>query len=281
MAQENLLEITPIVHEALTPQPFQHVVVGGLVSDALLSEGATIDSAEKIVYVPPDSVVPSVRANGTARDVDILALTDTPEHVTGGLNALAAAAMEAFPRTVISLSGYDTEHCETVPQFITRTVVGDADTLVLSMGDVLQEVPRRHLEDVWALHYRGRVTRILHPAVHVMSYKTRSITGLRRKDMGKVGLLEAVVNRHISAQERAEFQPWEHFAASIEATYSLKGMLANPSFRRSVMVVGRAGLGAAERSPVAVTLAQNTETPFAKFVYAALSRSKPGLRTNL
>lgn len=277
MAGDNLLEATPVVHEVFDDTPFDYAVVGGLVTDALLSDGAVIDAANKSVYIDEETHISTIRPNGTMKDLDMLAFTRDTVAVRESLQQMRRALVDQFPLTSISLSGYDTEHADRAPQFVTRTVVEGDDTLALSLGALRQSIPRTDLEESWQLYFRDSTMAILHPGAHLMSYKIRSVTGIRPKDREKVGRLEGVVRESIPEEAMRQFDTWEQFAASIESHYSFLAGIQNPTAHRLLMSLGRAGLGMVERSPRLVAWAQADASLAAKAARAVLMRSKPGM----
>lgn len=275
MEKDNLLNASAGVHEVLEQKPFGYAVVGGLVTDALLDERTVIDSDNRTVIVDNDSIVPTVRPNGTMKDIDMLAFTPCVDSVHESLGEVRHRLREHFPQTSVSLSGYETEHNDTRLQIVARTVVHDEETLCLSMGSVRQEIPAAHLEDTWRLAYRDMELSVLHPVAHLMSYRARSLAGVRPKDARKVGLLDQRLRAEIAADEYAQFIPWEAFSSSVQDTYTMRRLFERPSLHRAIMVMGRIGLGMIERSPRLIKLSQDDSTVFSRLAHTALAYSRP------
>lgn len=278
---ENLLDATPIIHDALIGRGFGYATVGGLVTDALLMPTTRIDNDARMIVVDSDSVIPTLRPNGTVKDIDLLAFTANHSAVKEGLDAVSDVVAQNYPRTSVSLSGYDTGHHEGHFQFVTRTVYQNDATVALSMGAIRQEIPRWHLEDSWSLWYGDAYMNILHPAAHLASYKVRSITGVRPKDADKVRALQARLQDELPPEELNMYDVWGQFAETVQEHYSLRRSLERPTLRRTTMTLGRIALGMVERSPRLVAAAQGNSAPLARITHATLARSKTGAYTML
>ncbi len=277
----NLLNTAPTIHDSLSAHPFGYAVVGGLVTDALLDERTHIDYKHHRVTFSPDTVVSSLRPNGTPKDIDILAFTTKQHLVRQGSGELRATLSEEYPHTSVSLSGYDTSHNETSLQIVTRTVAYGDETLCLSMGSVRQEIPNTHLEDTWTARYGDHELRVLHPVAQLASYKTRSITGIRPKDAVKVKQLEDRLMNELPRSEWAPYKPWDKFAQNVKEAYTLKRLFEQPDRLQLKMTLGRVGLGMIERSPRLVALSQDNTTYLARLAQAVLRRSKPGYQMDI
>lgn len=280
MERANLLTSLPVIHDTLAERPFGYAVVGGVVTDALLMDDTIIDPTHHAVYVEPNRTIGTLRDNATYKDVDLRVFTIDHDEMRSSLVDLNSRIENTFPHTRISVSGYESEQRDTNPvQLITQIIKQNTTSLYLSMGDVRHEIPASDIEGTWLLYYRDDVVNIYHPVTHIESYKVRSIAGTRPKDRHKVARLEEKVREVMPLEGDAIHKAWSHYAQTVSEYYSVKESLAHPTPRRLIMALGKLGLGAVERTPWLVTLAQDDKSAFSKLAHKILAQSQPSYYT--
>ena len=178
--------------------PYQ--IVGGTGSAALALAETQILVADGAVVAPADLHVPQFRdkRGRNKRDVDVLVLTTRQDHVEKVKGTLEETVGKKLKKSVFELKPASAlRHAQEHP-FVPNLRSFLSDRYVeMSGGRVLQqwkglfpfmiEVDPASLE-TFHLHIEGNdtVTPIPHPGATLLNYLTRSVSGLRPKDMDKV-----------------------------------------------------------------------------------------------
>lgn len=172
--------------------------MGGIVSAALKHEGTVILPDERrivttdaFLHESPD--LGRYRQNGTLRDMDALVLSDDESQVA---TVEGIAEEEIGNRLDISVfrlvSGRQLEEQRAAPFGVQALKTFVSDRYVRNDGGLDKAlfpftVPiDPEVMDSWKLEVNGQEYRVMNPAVSILNYLTRSISGLRPKDYDKV-----------------------------------------------------------------------------------------------
>src|SRR6266702_893187 len=227
LCYEVLGEVDAALREALPPDDPRYLVVGGVVSSALIASSTKIDTAGQVItptMVASDRVV---RPNGTCRDIDILVprlLGETE------VDVLMTAVQDAVDgKMVVSVFGFD-EHiaaptrlqrgAASLTSFISRRTIDRQEALRYSLFPLEQEVAAETY-DPWTLVLptaKATTLQVLHPVGHVLAYDMRSISGRRAKDQAKVSEMARRVfadPRLNEVQQYGIFASWRQFGDAV------------------------------------------------------------------
>lgn len=279
MRDKNLLEACHAVHEVLSNENHGYACVGGLATDAILTGAIDIETSERRIYLSDETYISTTRPNGTAKDIDLLSFTSDIRAVNEALIALRNKLDANFPETSISLSGYDRPSITRRVQFTSQTVDENTDALYLKMGSLIQNIDRSDLECTWTMQYKSTHIHTLHPVALLMSYKTRSLGGIRPKDKDKVIGLENFVSRTFGTQTIEHFAKWEAFAEEVNNHYSFAELMRRPTVDTFIMTLAKTALKNLESNPWLTALAQGKSDAVTKIASRAIRHSKPSFQT--
>ena len=180
-------------------------VIGGIGSAALTHEQTEILPDEKLVVAPKVLFVPQYRETGTLRDFDCLVMTSDEDRI---------AQVEAFAQEhlgeelVVSIFGLK-KAClleeQTAAPFMSTAkvflsdryvVLDEAGRLTAAKKALFPFAVDMDLEtlETWQLVIgNGQPRPIPHPGATILNYLTRSISGLRTKDVEKVNSIGASI----------------------------------------------------------------------------------------
>ena len=218
-----------------------YLVLGGLVSAALAHPDSAIElnGADGYVYAAPDSAIPTIRNNNTKRDVDILIPSLIDDQEAERLKQVAREATD--DRLRVSICAFnerrdDAEDDNIVVSFIkgwvSERTVDDKGILRYEMGPLEQVVePASYRPWRLVLPHDNSSLQILHPVGHVLAYRMRSSSGVRKKDKQKLAEMSdnvMSVGGMYEAQEEGVFKEWKQFAEAVKLSYDWGIKLGHP-----------------------------------------------------
>lgn len=270
----------PAISEVLSNE--RAVVVGGLPTDGLLTEGVIFCASERRIVIPDNARIPAKRSNRSMRDVDVMAFTDD-RSVTAEIQANLTESLRLLGRRAlvpeVSVSGYTSlEELGRTPwlQFVSQTI-RTRDSVVLRAGRITMGMPPKAFEEPWRMSF-GRSDRapsipVFAPPIHIGRYETRSLTGTRPKDQAKVNAMHDVLDRSTlpsSVRELAE--PFDEFAARIKAELTFAEALRRGDPHIATIVLGVSALRFFEQQQWIVDAVQGGKGPIAVIAKRGLSQ---------
>lgn len=188
-------------------------IIGGNGASALLNEDTVIDLESRIISAPSSCDLPRLRADGSVRDVDTLVLSTDPERIEAVRLVGDDVIGDRLPvsvfglRTLAELDGQrrrpwrSTTRVFLADRYV-AAVDGDAQPPVRFEGFKALYPFQAPINDetleTFQLVLHGRPpTPTCHPGATILNYLTRSISGLRAKDLAKVdAMTENVLTRY-------------------------------------------------------------------------------------
>lgn len=208
------------------PQGTSYFMLGGIASGALRAETTIIDENEKRIVASSDSSIPTLRENGTGRDIDIL-VGDILSPERAGV--VKRSVEEAVSNTLrVSVFGFDRHEkvaargvtMSTMVDWLSQRTVDQSGTYRYVMYP-LQQVVHEESYVPWRLQLpSGGEVSVLHPIGHMLAYKMRSVSGLRTKDVEKHEAMERKLLRYPDLVEEMNdgvFREWLQFANAAAA----------------------------------------------------------------
>lgn len=173
-------------------------IMGGVGTAALGCASVEINSSAKEVWVPGSFVLPTHREDGTKRDVDVLVLSSDKNRVAEVAFDLQETVGDALEQSVFDIRSHETLQKQLAHPLgfrAFRTFLSDryeassetSGTYVKSLFPFSLALPNEVLE-TWTLRVGNDETGIPipHPGTTLSNYTSRSISGLRPRDAGKI-----------------------------------------------------------------------------------------------
>ncbi|MGI9595024.1 MAG: hypothetical protein ACR2QK_02625 [Acidimicrobiales bacterium] len=188
-------------------------IIGGNGSAALLNEHTVIDLAARTIEAPAVCDLPRFRPDNSLRDMDTLVLSTDPEQVDAVQTLAEELVGDQLEISLFELKTVaDLERQRSRPvQSSVKVFLGDryVTTFTDERGRIVDiegykslypfQVPiTAQALETFQLITEGRVaTPTAHPGATILNYLTRSISGVRAKDLEKVRMMtENVLTRH-------------------------------------------------------------------------------------
>ncbi len=235
LCYEVLGDVDTALREALPPDDPRYLVVGGVVSSALIASSTTIDTVGQVVIPTMAASDRVMRPNGTCRDIDILVPRLLSETEVDALMTTVQDAVDG--QMVVSVFGFD-EHiaaptrlqrgAANLTSFISRRTIDWQGTLRYNLFPLEQEVAAETY-DPWTLVLptaRTSLLQVLNPVGHVLAYDMRSISGRRAKDQAKVSEMARRVFANPQLNEVRHdgiFADWRQFGNAISRLRGARG----------------------------------------------------------
>lgn len=167
-------------------------LMGGIGSAALAHDGTRIDMDNKEVVVPDDFELSTQRDNGTLRDLDVLVQSSSPDAIDGVEEVVSLTIGNALEHSVFGFRSAEAlarrqNHPLGFVAF--KTFLSDryeqSDGMVKSLVPFSVPIDPESLE-TWTLAIGDMRVPIPNPAMSLINYTNRSITGVRPKDKDKL-----------------------------------------------------------------------------------------------
>lgn len=167
-------------------------IIGGVGVAALLREDTVINTYNKEVIASPLLVLPTLRSDGTLRDLDVLVHSNR----TDDIDFIEDIAKDTVGKELdLSVFGFKSEKSlqkqishplglAAFKAFLSDRYV-TSDGMVKSLYPFSAPINPESLE-TWNLMIGDMHVPIPNPAMSIINYTNRSISGLRRKDKSKV-----------------------------------------------------------------------------------------------
>lgn len=168
----------------------RYTVVGGLGLHAV-THAKEIDWDNHIVRVDPDAYLPTIRDNGTVRDLDTLVQSPDKDEVVAYRRVMESTIGDQLVVSAFGLRPYDTNQ-RGILDFVGDRYIDKTGQLYWRLSGIETAIPTESLEP-WLVEKDGIVCNILNPVAQLGAYMNRSITGVRKKDERKLTGLENVV----------------------------------------------------------------------------------------
>lgn len=195
---KSCIEISEPYFEALQYKQVDHVqIMGGVGSAALVDPDLFIDDATQTLIPMANIDLPQFRPGGSKRDLDVLVLS-TDQEVIDNEEALARDLIgNELVLSFFGLLKTGVLHQQTSRPLrsTARTFLADRYVNGNQLGGIEQAQKALYPFSVqidpsafetWHLQYNGISIPVPHPGTTVLNYLTRSISGLRTKDVSKV-----------------------------------------------------------------------------------------------
>lgn len=239
-------------HDRLTTvdgvRDIPYAVVGGLGLHAV-THAKEIDWDNHIVRVNSDAYLPTIRDNGTVRDLDTLVQSPDKDEVVAYRRVMESAISDQLVVSAFGLRPYDTNQ-RGILDFVGDRYIDKAGQLYWRLSGIGTAIPTESLEP-WLVEKDGIVCNILNPVAQLGAYMNRSITGVRPKDEAKLQELTNIVMPHGKDSDIPKGYQEQYFAFVEQAE----------KLRRARKRLGWIGLKASvlsllEKHPTMVELAQ-------------------------
>lgn len=193
---DSLEVIRPFVERAETQHGVQ--IMGGLGATALAHPEVQINREFKEVQVPEDFSLPTLRPDGTLRDVDVLVLSSSKNRIDEVEKVLKDTIGNTLERSVFGIRPHsilEDQIAKPLGARAFRTFVSDRYEAASNSKEVYKkalfpfQVPMSAESlDTWTLVIGNDEKRIpiSHPGATIANYTNRSIGGVRPKDIDKL-----------------------------------------------------------------------------------------------
>lgn len=173
-------------------------IVGGLGSVALLDTRTVIDAGNQTIIAPDDLYLSTQRDNGSRRDIDVLVTSSDPARIGEVVDTLNEAVGDDLERSVFgfrSAAQLDRIFAHPMGPLAAGTFLADRYGELGNGGEATSaekslfpfRVPlSAEAMEPWRLEIGQSSFWIPNPAVTVLNYSHRSISGLRGKDEAKI-----------------------------------------------------------------------------------------------
>lgn len=256
----------------------KYVVVGGVVTDALMHENSWYDHAtDTLVATDMAAAKPIIRENGTRRDVDVVILDHiSDERKDRVKHAIGESVRNAVgQKMVVSVFAFEKRKkldvvnrvVSTLRNWTSDRTIDEDGVLRYEMYPLEVVVNPESYEKLSTLRLpNGVEVPIFYPTGHILAYDMRSISSRRFKDMKKVPEMEKRAYADPVFKEAAEtgiFKEWRLFAEGLkklrEGTLSKDSPLVRKGVHPSELEIAKAkskGYGWIESQQQVVDFAQ-------------------------
>lgn len=259
---KNCFEIVSAIDEPLTNALGEtaYAVLGGITTTVLMNPRTLIDEREQTITPPPEINLSSIRENGTQRDIDVLVMSSSSEVVNQVEDQVEEILGDELEVSVFGLkkaSYLKSKKLRTILQVSSQRVEVSPQTIKAVLGPIEADLPRE-LFRPWKMQLPSGTLSVLHPIAHALCYRTRSINGVRPRDLEKLAIMEAnIAAKIMNDDEYAKFTNWYNFASDIESLKkaSTRKELGISSVQ-SALTLGKSAVMSLEKHPWAVKLIQ-------------------------
>ena len=224
-------------------------IIGGNGSAALLNEHTVIDLAARTIQAPSDCDLPKFRPDKTLRDMDTLVLS-TDQDAISSVKTLAERSIgDQLKISIFGLKPIEVLNRQRSQPLRSVSRVFLADRYVSAAHDEqgratsidgfkalypFQAPIGSETFETFHLSTRGAVnTPTAHPGATILNYLTRSISGLRAKDLAKVAAMaENVLTRYPAIREWIHDGPGKATLDLARVLHTLSEPRRNPRVRR-------------------------------------------------
>lgn len=269
----NLAESVGQINEAMETLQTPYAVVGGIVTSFLTEGEVEVSKEQKVVEVDPDLFIDPFRANGTPRDLDTVALTDDSSSVA----KMSEYLYKHVDIPGISVSGYipDNERGPARFELVSRFFAND-DEITLRLGEVSATISRNVYEDTWTLRRGEDDMQILHPMAHTLSYATRSVGGVRKRDKPKLKALREFMDEHFTDEDTVSYHSWKEFPTAFKTYVAPSEVFRHPTAVRLKIALAHRAIHLVESSDYLTKKAQDSGSRMARVAMRVLDRSGAG-----
>lgn len=183
-------------HDRLIAKDVDYRVLGGIGIQAVLT-AEQINPAVKEIVLSPDAELSVIRENGTRRDIDMLICTSDREWIMEAKDIVTDAVGKELSVSVFGLR--DRVNGPRRWDFLTQRYIDkDSGDVFMRCDNIEEKLPESFLEP-WVVKSSqlNPVAQVISPAAQLVSYKTRSITGIRHKDREKVDRLSGLLAENL------------------------------------------------------------------------------------
>ncbi len=240
-----------------------YFLVGGMASGPLSDGSYELDVAERTI-IAETAGLPSVRENGTRRDIDVLVLSTDEDRIARAAGAVQAVIGDALEVSVFGVEDHEalmsrgSRIARLFKDFLSHRTIDEAGNHHYVLGPIDQTVPEDSYEP-WLLVTPKGQFQIMHPVAQLHCYDMRSLSGPRAKDAPKVARMRAHIAEHATLVRDAEtmFGSWEDFIAKRDKL--LNDGHADEAGRLEALVYSLKGraLRAVEQSDLIVRVGQH------------------------
>lgn len=167
-------------------------IIGGIGAVALSHPDTVIDVQTKTLIAPDSLVMPSRRPDGSLRDIDVLVLSSNRDDIKDVESIVTSVVGKELEASVFGMRSADIlkkQLSRPLGFTVFKTFLSDRyeseDSYIKSLFPFAVEMNPESLE-TWTMSLRGITLPIPNPAMSLINYTNRSISGLRPKDAEKV-----------------------------------------------------------------------------------------------
>jgi len=204
MLKSNCIDVIKPFIEAINSRQANEVqIIGGINSVALVHPDTIIDTNNKKVIIPDSSelYLSTHRLDGTLRDLDVLVLSCDEYEIENVRQIVDETVGNSLEQSVFGFKSYKSLNKQlrnpfgiaALKTFLSdRYCLEDEDMMVKSLFPFSVLLEKQSLE-TWELDYDDMSIPIPNPAMSIINYTNRSISGVRSKDKSKVDMLASRV----------------------------------------------------------------------------------------
>ena len=189
---EAIRDVDQAIRESLRHN-VPYFMLGGIATAPLAEPNSFIDPDENQIFTTDSGDIPTIRDGGTKRDIDILVGdvldVDTARKVKASVEAAVEDALE------VSVFGFGVHEPMISPVraakmagtgWTSRRTIDSGGVIRLELFPLIREIDTAIFEPWTLITPNQDKVSVMHPAVHVLNYATRSISGVRNKDREKL-----------------------------------------------------------------------------------------------
>lgn len=235
------------------PEMPEYRVVGGVAAQAIIQADA-VDWGGRTIELASDTYLSSRRANGTLRDVDMVVVSTDEIDIRETRDRMDSLLGDDLEISVFGLRQKISSKKPRRPNFdcVSHRLKDESGQYYIEIDDIVTPLPSNWY-DPWTVysHDGQPVFTTVSPVAIEAGYKMRSISGVRPRDVAKLGTLrEKLATMPQSVDDQSYY----------EAQYSA-GLAHQLAIKRRASSLGWFGLRAAvvgllEQSPALITCAQ-------------------------
>ncbi|MDO4774060.1 MAG: hypothetical protein Q4A37_02970 [Candidatus Saccharibacteria bacterium] len=176
-------------------------LIGGAGSAALQHDDVRMSSREGVVRAPKDLFLPTVRDNGSKRDVDVFIASVNPEKINEVEQFLEETVAGQLDVSVFGIHDSELLRQQTAKPLGVRACMAftsdryenpSGDGFVKALFPFMAPIDLESLRP-WRLEIGDTSVHMPHPGMSLINYANRSISGVRQKDEAKLQIMSSTL----------------------------------------------------------------------------------------
>lgn len=244
----------------------KYFVAGGMAAEALRDEDTKFDIENRQIIAGVDLDLPSIRHDGTRRDLDILILTEYKGLLNEAKTEVEKLVKDKLEVSVFGISAHEQyasprqQLVRNFTEFLSERTIDSHGAIRYVLGPI-EVVTNPASFEPWQLVLPdGEAMQVMHPVGQMLCYAMRSISGIRPKDRDKLSEIADVlldVPEFRDAAINGEFKEWMEFIVLRDKLLGPEAQAYFPETSRAELFLARTKgklLHALESNPKVVTI---------------------------